>query len=160
MIDVMREKIFPSRSTIVIFIWVLLIVVLGCQKKENDNRWVEVLHKIGESGQYTIYYDRKSIDCHEPRIIRFWVKQKYSSHSVLSHSLFLMAFNYKARTYRILDVIKYNRNDKALPPDPTTKALTSLTWTPVIANSECESIFIKLDQKEFGGLLEKIHAKR
>ena len=149
----------PSRLTVVVFIIWLLILVSGCQKENSDNRWMEVLHKSDENSQYTIYYDRINIDCHEPKIIRFWVKQKISGYSVLSYSLYSIAMNYKEGTYRILDVINYNLNEKALPPDRTSRGLTSAKWVP-IAGSDLEPIFIMVDQKEFGDLLKKIHEKQ
>ena len=156
----MRESINPSRLTIVVFIIWLSILVSGCQKENGDNRWMEVLHKSDENSQYTIYCDRTSIDCHERNIIRFWIKQKYSGNTVLSYSLYSIEVNYKKRTYRILDVIKYNLNEKPLPPDPTSRVLTSRKWVPMTAGSDIESIFIMVDQKGFGGLLEKIHTKQ
>ena len=155
----MREAINPSRLTIVVFILGLLILNSGCQKEKGDNRWMEVLHKSNEYSRYTIYYDRINIDCREPKIIHIWVKQKYSGNSILNYSLYSIAINYKTRTYRIIDVIKYDLNGKPLPHDLTSKVLTSSTWTPMTAVSDIESIFIMIDQKEFGGLLEKIHAK-
>jgi hypothetical protein len=156
----MRGIINPSRLTVVVFIIWLLILVSGCQRENSDNRWMEVLHKSDENSQYTIYYDRINIDCREPKIIRFWVKQKFSGYSVLSYSLYSIAMNYKERTYRILDVIKYDLNEKALPSDLTSRVLTSTKWVPMIAGSDIESIFIMVDQKEFGGLLNKTHEKK
>jgi hypothetical protein len=47
-------------------------------------------------------------------------------------------------------------NEKALHPDLTSKGLTSAKWTP-IAGSDLGPIFIMIDQKEFGGLLNKTH---
>jgi hypothetical protein len=155
----MRGIINPSRLTVVVFIFGLLILVSGCQKENSDNQWVKVLQKSNENSQYTIYYDRINIDCHEPKIIRFWVKQKISGYSVLSYSLYSIAMNYKERTYRILDVINYNLNEKALPPDRTSRGLTSSKWVP-IACADLEPIFIMIDQKEFGGLLKKIYEKQ
>jgi hypothetical protein len=150
----MRGSINPSRLTVVVFIIWLLILVSGCQKENSDHRWMEVLHKSDENGRYNIYYDRINIDCHEPKIIRFWVKQKFSGYSVLSYSLYSIAMNYKEGTYRILDVINYDLNEKVLPFDLTSRGLTSTTWVPMIACSDIESIFIMIDQKEFGGLLK------
>jgi len=64
--------------------------------------------------------------------------------------------NYKEGTYRILDVINYDLNEKVLPPDLTSRGLSSAKWVP-IAGSDLEPIFIMIDQKEFGGLLNKTH---
>ena len=155
----MRGSINPSRLTVLVFIFGLLILVSGCQKENSDNRWMEVLHKSDENSQYTIYYDRINIDCHEPRIIRFWVKQKISGYSVLSYSLYSIAMNYKEGTYRILEVINYDVKERALPPDPGSRVLTSSKWVP-IAGTDIEPIFNIIDQKEFGSLLKKIHEKQ
>jgi hypothetical protein len=155
----MRKSINPSRLTVVVFILSLLILVSGCQRGKSDNRWIEVLHKSDGDGRYTIYYDRISIDSHEPNIIRFWVKQKFSGYRGLSYSLYLIAINYKYRTCKISDIISYDLNEKVLPPNPTSRFLTSSTWVPMLPGHDVESIFIKIDQKEFGGLMEKIHAK-
>lgn len=156
----MRTSIHPGIFSVVVLILGLLIFVPGCQGENSDNQWIEVFHKSDRISQYTVYYDKIGIDCHEPKIIRFWIKEKYFGSKVFSYSLYSVVTNYEERTYRILDVINYDLHEKALPTGLSSRVLISPTWVPVIAGSDFESVINMIDQKEFGGFLRKIHEKQ
>ena len=150
-----KVNIFNGFVTTVL-IFALLIALHGCNKKEVDDGWMEVKQSNSEESGYLLHYNKRSIGTPTSGIFRVWIKQTYLEQSRLSYSLYQIEFNYKQKAYRFLDVNNYDNKNNVLPPDATSRSIVTSRWTPITSCMQCRLIFIQIDKREFGGLLDKI----